>query len=417
MTEQTFLSQLWGHLDLLTELGVTAQDFNVPLHQRILLGLQKQALGTRRVAKLGELADYLGDTAVDLFSYLKPEQRLDKVAAKGKMELLLRNIRRDNQRNAVVDLVESTQKSLNDNRRNPWNVTADLAEKLSVLARQQKVLEPVSAPDVMEELLVNVEDKVYSKIIPLGIPEITKPAGDPLPGHVWLVGGYTGTGKSLFSLNLMLNAFAGNKTVVCFSTEMTKEQTVARMLAYYARIPNTTRIFRNQLDKEERVRLEGARKKIHNMKDKLFLFDNVVSAKSISSYVRVLKANYPVQMVVVDFIQGLHEGRSSEYENMTRASMELQRLAIEESVFVLIVSQVSNTAAESTNTPLIGLKGSGALPMIGDVVLRVKRGYDDGIPTDEVLVIVRKSRHGNYAKAHYHIEEGGKFKYDEFGSI
>jgi len=173
--EQQLLSHLWQHLDLLPGLGVTGHDFRDDTNRKIYHGLEKQAVGKQRVAKMTELTDYVR-TEYSLTNYLKPDQRLDKVSAKSEMEFLVDRIKRDNQRQAVRNQFENMLSALDDGRRNPWNVTAEIAEKLTLLSRKQDILEPRSAPDVMEDdKLTSINGSYsYKKCIACGLIDDSK---------------------------------------------------------------------------------------------------------------------------------------------------------------------------------------------------------------------------------------------------
>ena len=90
-----------------------------------------------------------------------------------------------------------------------------------------------------------------------GFGGIDYPTGGLIPTHVWVLGGYTGCGKTLFALQLVLNCLKQGAKVMLFSTEMDRKMNVLRMVGNLAEL-GTIKMLKSRLDKEEIKRMVEA---------------------------------------------------------------------------------------------------------------------------------------------------------------
>ena len=102
-----------------------------------------------------------------------------------------------------------------------------------------------------------------------------------------------------------------------------------------------------------------------------------------------------IKMVVIDYIQNII-GNSKEYDLITKVVTELQSLARELGITIIMVSQISNEA-EKGQSAGAGFKGSGAIEAVSDLAIRLKRYKDKENLNDSCVpvdIIIAKNRHG-----------------------
>lgn len=227
-----------------------------------------------------------------------------------------------------------------------------------------------------------------------GFSFIDEEIGGLIPSQVWIIGAYTGVGKTFLSLQLLINVLKGGGRVVLFSTEMDRKMNVMRILGNLAGL-GTIRMMKGQLTDEEKQAKADAEELIKTYKDRLFIYDNVYTTEEIRLKAKKLKLTHGLDVIIVDFIQNL-KGAESIYERMSQAAIDLQQIASELKITMVLVSQVSqNSAGWKENSEVIEYKGAGEIAAIADVGIWINK---DKELKDIRWVHLRKVRHGSPGK-------------------
>jgi replicative DNA helicase len=232
-----------------------------------------------------------------------------------------------------------------------------------------------------------------------GFSKLDERTGGFIPTQSWIIGAYTGIGKTFFILQLLLNALKEGAKVVLFSTEMDRKMNMIRLIGNIAGL-GTINMMRGNLLPNEEEEMRKAQKELLVFKDKLTIYDNVYTLPEIRLKAKKLKLTKGLDIVAVDFIQNLR-GHESIYERMSEAAIGLQQIAQELDVTLLIGSQVSQAAAGWQSKEAIEFKGAGEIAAIADVAIWMTK-----VEGDEELrkVIIRKIRHGARKKFDVRLE-------------
>jgi KaiC/GvpD/RAD55 family RecA-like ATPase len=192
--------------------------------------------------------------------------------------------------------------------------------------------------------------------------------GGFLPGEVYLIGSNTGTGKTSLALQFVITALRAKLGVHIFSMEMNWRSVFQRLVSIEAKVDlNTFReLQRAHIDQPE-MRNALAR----------YTREFIDSALTVSTRSRVtpkylvkeskrLKEKLPkLDFIVVDHMQlmGSDDKNTNEYERFTSISRALKQAAVELSLPVLVVSQMtrSNHRDGGREVELWDLRGSGAI--------------------------------------------------------
>lgn len=224
-------------------------------------------------------------------------------------------------------------------------------------------------------------------------PRLNGLLGGMMPGHLWVLGGFSSTGKSAALTNLVKDALRARKWVGVFSLEMTQEQYLIRLLSLLSGVPQGDIKSRSYigLDVVENVRAAEA----YLRRAPLRVYDTVYRLNDIRSKAIQMKETMGLDLMAVDFIQNVHvEG--DEVKDARTTILTLQNLAKELDCTVLALSQVSNEMAKwEGDKNYYSFKGHGAIRDAADVAIMLKR---DRVASPGVMDFnVVKNRHGEFS--------------------
>ena len=220
------------------------------------------------------------------------------------------------------------------------------------------------------------------------------------PADLIIVAGRPSMGKSAFAASIVEHVGIDQKKgVAFFSLEMSKEQLVQRMLCSQARV-DAHKVRSGFLSPADWPKLTSAAGKLSS--SKIYIDDTpAISALELRAKARRLKAQYDIQLLVLDYLQ-LMRGSfkvESRQQEISQISRSLKSLARELSVPVIALSQLSRAVEtrQDHRPQLSDLRESGAIEQDADVVcLLMREEYYN--PTEEnrgvAEVIIAKQRNG-----------------------
>jgi KaiC/GvpD/RAD55 family RecA-like ATPase len=226
--------------------------------------------------------------------------------------------------------------------------------------------------------------------------------GLPRGWHI-TVGGASGTGKSLFALNLVSNAIHNGCKVAYLSLEMSVDQLLARLLAIFAH--------RNirEMEPGKHYSREQYDAAVQELLAKVNDGSALWIAERPSGELAPLLAQAHVavdagcRLIVFDYLQLVSVAGADGLEERTRrVSQAIQRLAFDTQVTTVALSQFNRATSFSKDSPTVhGLTGSSALENDSDQVLLLDHSQRDqqGAWTD-TRVLLAKNRHGPQPAMH-----------------
>ena len=213
-------------------------------------------------------------------------------------------------------------------------------------------------------------------------------------GHLWVVGAWTSTGKTAWMIEAIKRIYSEfNPCCAVFSTEMTEEQNVGRVLANVTTI-NSHKILAGRLSREEGDHVDANLRWLESRN--LHLFDQIRTVGGIENQCRKIALQHgSVDVVFIDFIQNIgKKGCASKYEMMSEIALDLQALAKELRCCVVCLSQIPTGAAKE-DAGILEFKGAGEIAAAADLgVLLTKHKTEKGV----ILWESRKNRHGACGK-------------------
>lgn len=235
--------------------------------------------------------------------------------------------------------------------------------------------------DVVRERLAHAwatRDQANPEGIPTGFVDLDDYTGGLPRGGLTILAARPSVGKSTMALILCENAARAGYHVYLYSAEMSGAEIADRVVARRADI-NTVRIRRRRLTDDEWQRAFHVVQQIGDLP----LWVDTASALTVAqvrSRVRRLHARHRIDLVVVDYLQYLHD-EAERRGNVTRAEIvgamgrRMKVLAREIGAAVLCVAQL-NRAPEmraDRRPRLADLRESGQLEQDADLVLLLHR--------------------------------------------
>ncbi|MEE4241615.1 MAG: replicative DNA helicase [Desulfopila sp.] len=260
--------------------------------------------------------------------------------------------------------------------------------------------------DIIPAAFEKVEQLYKRKELITGVPtgyfDIDKMTAGLQPSDLIILAGRPSMGKTAFAMNIAQHAALVEKTgVAIFSLEMSKEQLTMRLLSCVGRI-DSQRIRTGKLHDEDWPKLTRA---VGMLSEAPLYIDDTpaISVLEMRSKIRRLASQYPVGMILVDYLQ-LMRGRSNN-ENRTQEisdiSRSLKALAKEHNVPVLALSQLNRSLESRTDKrPMMAdLRESGAIEQDADIICFIYRDevYNKGEDNPDrgtAEIIIGKQRNG-----------------------
>lgn len=176
-----------------------------------------------------------------------------------------------------------------------------------------------------------------------------------VPGHLWMIGAPSSHGKSTFMMDLLKSAMNEMAAVMVFSLEDSRQEKVHTLIANIADVTKK-KLVQGAFTPEEESAITLAKDLIKRYP--LSIFDNVRTLDAIRLKVKKEKMKAEVDIVAIDFVQNLR-GDPDIYRRMSAAALQLQDMADELHVCLIVLSQMTDDR----------LKGAGELYAAADVVL------------------------------------------------
>lgn len=269
-------------------------------------------------------------------------------------------------------------------------ILQDLEKNILEINEQITEAHAVDASGILSDIQRDVETAKKRGWVGFktGFMSLDKCTGGIIPTQAWIIGAYTGIGKTFFILQLLLNILRDGGRVVLFSTEMDRKMNMLRLLGNISGLSTLT-IMQGRLLEPEELALKSAYEELQSYGDRLIIYDDVYTISEIRLKAKKLKITKGLDVIGIDFIQNLR-GKESIYERMAEAALGLQALAQELEITALIGSQVSQSAAGWQSKEAIEFKGAGEIAAIADVAIWLAKTDDPRVRK----VILRKVRHG-----------------------
>jgi replicative DNA helicase len=226
-------------------------------------------------------------------------------------------------------------------------------------------------------------------------PWMNRWTGGMLPSELWVLGGYTGMGKTSAMLQHAIHAARNGAGVAIFSLEMSKESLFSKAAHQIARIPADLGDYVRT--SEERKSLASAAAELQDMP--LYIDDTSRTVLEIHTAVRRCRLTGNIGLIIVDYLQLLSSiGRhGNKAEEVGANAWACKMLANEFKVPLLLLSGCSRPekGKESRRPDVYDLKQSGDIENHANVVWLVHgESAKMNVPQATAEFLLAKQREG-----------------------
>lgn len=337
---------------------------------------------------------------VKSFNKFIPREYIDGTSKKQRLELLEGLLDTDGYQSKSYNEFSTTSEQLaKDVRELSWSLGYD-CRITSRLGRYSKNNKTINTRINYRVYISNARTKAQAVIrsIEPSADALTQCIAVDAPDKLFVTENYIVTHNSLWSQQIACNlAKQGKKVLIC-SCEMGAGLLMERQIKILAGVETM------QLKNMYASQRDTANYILDSMiEDEKYTFLRNIDVcetggATIDDIMEMLDCFPEYEYIIVDYIQRIR-GSGSEYENITRCSMELQAYARRTGKRLIVCSQASRNSqdnargAKENSGMLIRGKGSGSIEEDGDVGLSLQELYEDG--KKYILATLFKNRYGD----------------------
>lgn len=244
--------------------------------------------------------------------------------------------------------------------------------------------------------------------VPTGFTDLDRVTSGWQKSDMVVIAARPGMGKTAFVLSMARNsAVMFNRPVAVFSLEMSAIQLVNRLIASESELP-ADKLRKGNLALHEIQQLHEKIKKLAVAP--IYIDDTpALSIFELRAKCRRLKAQYNVEMIIIDYLQLMtasSEGKGNREQEISSISRSIKSIAKELEVPIIALSQLSRsveTRGGDKRPMLSDLRESGAIEQDADIVAFIYRPEYYNIAEDEKgqsllgtgEIIIAKHRNGS----------------------
>jgi replicative DNA helicase len=278
--------------------------------------------------------------------------------------------------------------------KNPADLINAAQHDIAKVADYAKPIDVKKIADFMPALIDDITHRMDSgggfSGIGAGYPDLDRIICGMRGGHMVVVAGRPGTGKTTLAMNIAEHACGESLPVLVFSLEMSSLELTRRMLSSAGRVPL------NAIDtgkiEEHTIQITAGAQKIKGMP--LWICDRGgLGIGQIRTIARFQKRMNKTALIVIDYIglvRTTTTKQSTRSQELGEISRQCKEMAKELDVPVIVLAQLNRELDKTDRDPrLSDLRDSGEIEQDADIVAFVTKSKDDGVSR----IVVAKHRH------------------------
>jgi len=307
---------------------------------------------------------------------------MESVPSAAHADAYARLVRDSSERRRLVEAATHILRDVQEGRQKEVAELLDAAERrIFAIAHGRNAESAASLDGLIRKALVRIDalqegGADTTRGLRTHYSDLDKKLNGLAPGSLYVIAGRPSMGKTSFALNILDHCCVRDGVpALLFTLEVTKEQVAESLLCSNARV-DAQRLMRGELGNEEYAKVPEAAARL--IKSQLFIDDTPgLTLGRLRAKARRMKARHDIGIIVVDYLQLLNLGESSESRQIeiSRMSASLKQLARELSVPVITLSQLNRAVEQRQDKrPLMGdLRESGSIEQDADAVLLLYR--------------------------------------------
>lgn len=258
------------------------------------------------------------------------------------------------------------------------------------------------AIDMMEKVSI---DPNANSGIKVGFPMLDKMTNGFKPGELIIIAARPGIGKTTLAVNFAINAaLKYKKSVAMFDLEMSSLQVAQRFICSTGRIPMDY-VKAGTKDNTAWATLFETKKILED--SNIYIDDTTtITPAEILSKCRRLKAQYGLDMVIIDYLQLMKSERQtkdgSRQQEVADLTRSIKLAARELGVPILLLSQLNRESEKRADkTPMLSdLRESGSIEQDADIVMFIadiateSANQDSADDALDYTLVIAKHRNG-----------------------
>ena len=338
-------------------------------------------------------------------------QLTEKVTSTANIEYHARIIAQKHLQRELIRVAADIQKRSFDESTDVDDLIDYSEEKLFSITQGNIKKETQPVKDLLKQAIQQIEEagKRENSLsgVPSGFTKLDRITCGWQRSDLIIIAARPSMGKTAFILSMARNiAVEHKRSVAIFSLEMSSLQLVNRLIVSETELPSD-KIRNGRLKDFEWEQLDY---RIKGLTDAPLFIDDTpaLSIMEFRAKCRRLKANFNVELIIVDYLQlmtGPNETRGNREQEVSIISRSLKSIAKELDVPIIALSQLNRSVELRTGSKkpqLSDLRESGAIEQDADLVLFLYRAEKYGLTEDEegnstlglAEVIVAKHRNG-----------------------
>jgi len=338
-------------------------------------------------------------------------QLTNRVASSANVEFHGRIITQKHILRELIRISSDTIKDAYDNTTDVFDLLDRTEQNLFNVAEGNIRKSFDSLTDLMHKALKQIEEAQNKEGavtgVETGFQELDKVTGGFQPSDLVVIAARPGMGKTAFVLSMARNtAVDFHRPVAVFSLEMSNLQLVNRLIASESEL-DADKLKKGNLEDYEWEQLQS---KISRLSEAPIFIDDTpaLSVFELRAKCRRLKAQYDIQMVIIDYLQLMTtggDGKGNREQEISTISRSIKSIAKELNVPIIALSQLNRsveTRGGDKKPQLSDLRESGAIEQDADMVMFIYRPEyygitetAEGAPTGGLgELIIAKHRNG-----------------------
>jgi replicative DNA helicase len=241
---------------------------------------------------------------------------------------------------------------------------------LDQFAAQEKS-EPIHMLPIAQELVTDLEKRSKNEGlqgISWGLKDLDEKTQGIHPGELIIIAGQPSMGKSALAAGVAESAAEAGHGTLIFSCEMPRLQLAERTLSANSQIKLET-IRSAKFDDRHWSRITSGLQKMSEFK--LWIDDTAgISVQEIHRKIKHLKRKENIKLVMIDYLQILEYDDSREVQELARITKNLKRVAMEEDLSIVALSQLNRDNQREKRKPRMrDLYGSNQIAGNADVII------------------------------------------------
>lgn len=287
-------------------------------------------------------------------------------------------------------------------------IIADAEDRLSEIRSGHKIDDKIVfvkdlVHGVVDGLMKQNELGIRYMGLDTGFAKLNELIGGFQNGHLIVVAGKTGHGKTSFALNVACNVARHGHSVGIFSLEMPRRQILERIIQSESRF-DLTRIFRENLKEGEWKEINAGAKRIYDNQNIHICDMGGININELLMHSKYMKRYGKVEIIIVDYLQLVGANVDNREREVAAVVRKLKAISLDLNIPILALSQFSRKIDERKGEPeLSDLRESGEIEQAADIVLMVYNPHEHGevkeygYGNDNRYIrelLIKKNRHG-----------------------